>query len=375
MRVLIAPDKFKGTLTSVEAADAIRTGVLGRWPGATCTVVPIADGGEGTLEALWVDGARRLNARVRGPLDEEVDADWVLLPDATAVLESARACGLGLVAPGPSPASSLACHSFGVGQLIRAALDVGARRIVVGLGGSACSDGGSGALRALGAELRGGDGRPVPLGGGALLSAVALELNGLDPRLAGTEIVVATDVSAPLTGAAGAARLFAPQKGADPGAVAVLEDGLRHWGEFLTRAGHAVDFPGAGAAGGLGAGLVAASPRARVIAGFDLVEEQHHLPELIAGHDLVITGEGSLDEQSRQGKGPWRVVALSRRAGVPVLIVAGRASPPAQQWRRPGLEVVTLTEVAGSAEAATSEPARWIVEALTPPGPSSLEEA
>ncbi|HMR50723.1 MAG TPA: glycerate kinase, partial [Arachnia sp.] len=364
MKVLIAPDKFKGTLTSVEAAEAIRRGVLARWPGASCTVVPIADGGEGTLEALWADGARRVRARVRGPRDEEVDADWVLRPDGTAVLESARACGLALVAPGPSPASSLSCHSFGVGQLICAALDAGARRIVVGLGGSACTDGGSGALRALGAEVRGGDGRPVDLGGGALGSAATLGLASLDPRLRETEIVVATDVTAPLTGPAGAVRLFAPQKGADAAAVAVLEDGLRHWGELLVRAGHAVDFPGAGAAGGLGAGLMAASPRARVRAGFALVEEQHRLPELIARHDLVITGEGSLDEQSRQGKGPWRVAELARRAGVSVLIVAGRVSPPPQRWRRPGLEVVSLTDVAGSAEAAQGDPVRWIAEAL-----------
>lgn len=361
MRVLIAPDKFKGTLTSVQAAAAIREGVLSRWPDATCTVVPIADGGEGTLEALWLDGAHRTVNRVLGPLGEVVEAEWIMLPDGTAVLESARACGLALV--DPTPESSLASHSFGVGQLIRAALDEGARRIIVGLGGSACSDGGSGALRALGAELLDHDGQSVDLGGGALRAAVTLELNGLDRRLVDTEIVVATDVNAPLTGASGAAQVFAPQKGADADAVAVLEDGLTHWGELLVAAGRAVDFPGAGAAGGLGAGLVATSPSARVLAGFDLVEEQHGLPNLIAQQDLVITGEGSLDAQSRQGKGPWRVAELAMSAGVPVLILAGRVSPPPAEWREPGLDVVSLVEVAGSVDAAMADPAQWIVEA------------
>lgn len=338
--VLIAPDKFKGSLTAPEVANALAAGL----PGVEVRLAPIADGGDGTVDAAIAIGYRRVQARVTGPVGAPLAADFALLGDQ-AVVELASASGLALL-----PTRELApmtASSFGTGELIRAALDAGARTIVLGVGGSACTDGGAGMLAALGARLLADAGRPLPPGGGGLVELAEVDLSGLDPRLADADIVLASDVDNPLLGERGAAHVYGPQKGADPTQVRLLDAALRSWSGAVTRAGgrEAADEPGAGAAGGVGyAALAVLGARQRP--GADLVLELVGFDAALPGAGLVLTGEGSVDEQTLHGKGPAAVAARAAAAGVPAIAVAGRCSLAPERLRDAGFaDVFALTDV------------------------------
>lgn len=320
-RIVVAPDKFKGTLTAAQAATAIEAGIRAVVPEARTTALPVADGGEGTIDALVAAGATEHLVTVTGPLDEPTLARFAV-HGATAFIESAQACGLQLVEP--TPASALRAHSKGVGELLLAALDVGVERIVVGLGGVACTDGGGGMAQVLGAQLLDRTGRPVVPGGVGLVTLGAVDLTGLDPRLHDTALVAATDVTNPLTGATGAAHVYGPQKGAGRAEVAVLERGLARLARVLeSTTGESVDgVAGSGAAGGLAAGMVAMLG-AGLASGCELVLHLLQVARCIDGADLVVTGEGKLDAQSFFGKAPVGVASLARRYGVPVVAIAG----------------------------------------------------
>ncbi|HKU35348.1 MAG TPA: glycerate kinase, partial [Paenarthrobacter sp.] len=273
MRILIAPDKFKGSLTAAEAASAMAEGALRVYPDAVTTQFPVADGGEGTLDAAIAAGYEERNNAVVGPILKPVGASWAIQANpssgATAVIETAQASGLAHMEP--TPENSLRAHSYGCGQLIAAALDAGASEIVLGLGGSAMSDAGSGALRALGLKPLDAAGNVVPLGGGSLADVVALDVSELDPRLSGVKFRIAVDVQNPLYGTEGAAHVFGPQKGADQDAVEKLDAGLRNWASLLREAtGRDVNVPGAGAAGGFPASFLAFTDSA-LEGGFALV--------------------------------------------------------------------------------------------------------
>nr|WP_188667425.1 glycerate kinase [Tersicoccus solisilvae] len=367
-RVVVAPDKFKGTLTAVQAAEAIADGVREVWPGARIALVPLADGGEGTVEAALAAGAQERRTEVHGPLGEPVTARWALVPGSagasgTAVIESAEASGLAHVEP--TPATARAAHSGGVGELIAAALDAGAADVVVGLGGSAMTDGGSGALRALGLSVLAPDGAPVPLGGAGLLTAERLDVTGLDTRLAGVRLRLAVDVRNPLTGPEGAAHVFAGQKGADAATRRELDAALRHWAELLDGAPGVRPFrvPGAGAAGGFPAGFLALTP-ARLESGFDLVADLVDLRGRLAGADLLIVGEGSLDAQSLAGKAPVAAAALAAGLGVPVVAVAGRVTVPGPDLAAAGIRsAASLVDVAPTPDRALADAATWAAHA------------
>ncbi|WP_410664222.1 glycerate kinase [Amycolatopsis sp. lyj-84] len=321
-RVVIAPDKFKGSLTAVEAAEAIAHGVRDALPEAEVSSCPVADGGEGTLDVLVAAGGRLVELPVRGPLDDTVDARYVML-DGTAYIESARACGIEFVEP--SPEVALAAHTWGVGELLAHALDHGARRLVLTVGGTASTDGGAGMLAALGAGVFDAFGAPVGLGGGTLGRVASAELGPVRHRLGSVEVAVATDVTNPLLGPRGAAAIFGPQKGAGPREVEQLDESLSRWAQALRNAGttDVSDLPGAGAGGGVAAGAIAGLG-ASVESGFQLIAGLTGVAGAIESADLVITGEGSLDEQSLDGKAPAGIAARAQEHSVPLMVLAGR---------------------------------------------------
>ena len=357
MRILIAPDKFKGTLTGAEAAAAMSEGALRVYPDAVVSVLPVADGGEGTLEAAVAAGFQeRLNAVV-GPIIKPVGAAWALR-GKTAVIETAQASGYLLSEP--TVENALRAHSYGSGQLIAAALDAGATEIIIGLGGSAMTDAGTGALRALGLRLLDAQGNLVPLGGGSLVDVDSVDASGLDPRLSAATVRMAVDVDNPLYGYNGAAHVFAPQKGADNDAVELLDAGLRNLASVVRAAtGVDIDVAGAGAAGGFPS-MFTAYAQASIERGFFLVAEMVGLDAALAGTDLVITGEGSLDDQSLSGKAPIGVADAANALGLPVIVIAGRILVTPEQLAKHGVvAAVSATDVAGSPEAALAEAARY----------------
>lgn len=315
MRVVIALDSFKGTIDAPAASAAVATGWRSVRAEDAVVEVPMADGGEGTLDALAaaVPGAVRTAVRVAGPDDRAVDAPLLRLPGGVAVVELASTSGITLL----DPLRPLTAHTRGFGAAIRAALDGGATGLLLAIGGSASTDGGAGALRELGARLLDADGKEIPDGGAGLLRLAAVDLETLVPLPPGG-VRVLTDVVNPLLGPGGAAAVYGPQKGAAPGDVLVLEAGLARLAELLP-ADHAT--PGAGAAGGTGFGLLAWG--ATLVSGAAAVAESAGLPASIGAADLVITGEGRFDGQSAQGKVPEAVRALAAAAGVPVVLVAG----------------------------------------------------
>ncbi|HEY0215469.1 MAG TPA: glycerate kinase [Cellulomonas sp.] len=322
LRVVVAMDSFKGSLSSAEVGAAARAGVLRAVPDARVRVLPVADGGEGTVDALLaaVAGVRVL-APVVDALGRPVDAGYALLDDGTAVVEAAACVGLAQVGPVDATLPPLA-GSAGVGMLLRHALDGGARRVAVALGGTSCTDGGLGLLIALGAVVRDLDGVPVPTSGANPLWTFGSLDPGTLPDLGGAELLVLTDVDNPLHGPRGAARVFAPQKGATADQVRHLDDRLAAWAGALAGAGRPVgDLPGAGAAGGLGAALLALG--AAQEPGFAFVARTVGLPQALVGADLVLTGEGRLDAQTAHGKTPAGVAGLARAAGAVVVALAG----------------------------------------------------
>lgn len=361
MNILIAPDKFKGTLTARQAGEAMAAGVREVFPDATAEIVPVADGGEGTLEAALAAGGEERRETVQGPLGEDVEARWVLT-GKTAVIETAEASGLRYVEPRVQ--SALAAHSYGSGQLIKAALDAGAEEIICGIGGSAMTDGGSGALRALGLRVMNNDGARARLGGAALSTALRIDDSGLDPRLKDVQIRIAADVTNPLYGPDGAAHIFGGQKGADPAARSILDDGLRHWAELLHQSsGIDVQIPGAGAAGGFPASFLAFTA-ATLESGFDLVAELVQLEKAMEGVDLLITGEGSMDEQSRFGKAPLSAADRANARGIATVLAVGRSTLSLEDVTSHGVKALAAAvDCAPSVEEAIADAGRYLQQA------------
>jgi glycerate kinase len=323
VKIVIAPDSFKESISAPAAAEAIARGVKAAFPGAQTVCVPMADGGEGTVEAVLAatSGEARMQT-VNDALGHKVDAAWGMLADGTAVIEMAAASGLELIAP--ARRDPMRASSHGVGELILAALDAGARHIILGLGGSATNDAGAGMLTALGARLLDAEGHSLPPGGGALARIAAIDVRGLDARLSGTRIDVASDVDNPLCGPQGASHVFGPQKGATPEQVRELDQALERFADICARSlgvDHR-DAPGAGAAGGLGFAAKAFLD-ARFRPGVDIVAELGGLAQAVEGATLVFTGEGRMDAQTLRGKTPAGVARIARQAGVPVVALAG----------------------------------------------------
>ncbi|RAJ69220.1 glycerate kinase [Streptomyces sp. Amel2xB2] len=338
-RVLIAADKFKGSLTAVEAAERITTGIRRARPDASVEALPVADGGDGTVAAAVAAGFERREHEVTGPLGAPVTAAFAL-HEGTAVVEMAQASGLELMPPGVY--APLTATTRGTGELLLAAVEAGARTVVLGVGGSATTDGGAGMLEALGARFLDEDGDPVPHGGGPLVEMVSADLSGLDERLADVEVVLASDVDNPLTGPKGAAHVYGPQKGAGEQDVQVLDAALTHFvkvmGESVgPRAAETAEAPGAGAAGGIGYGALVGL-NAAFRPGIDVLLEVLGFADALGRADLVITGEGSLDEQTLHGKAPAGVAAAARKAGKPVLAVCGRLALDNKALKGAGIE-------------------------------------
>lgn len=324
VRILIAPDAFKGTLRADAAADAIAAGIASVRPNARLTLLPLADGGDGTVAALAAAGFDRRPVITRGPTGVPTVADTAHR-GPVAVVELASACGIALLpAGGLAPTTS---STLGLGDAVTAALDADPEELVLCLGGSASTDGGAGLLAALGARLLAADGRPVPPCGATLPLVDRIDLAGLDGRLADVRVRVATDVRSPLLGPDGAAAVFGPQKGAAPAEVAALERGLTAWARVLaaTTGVDAADVPGAGAAGGTGLAAIAALG-AEPVSGAGFVHDAVGLAAQVAEADLVVTGEGRLDTTSLLGKGVADVARLCRTAGVPVVAVCGQVA-------------------------------------------------
>jgi len=344
MKIVVAPDKFKGSLPAAQVAAAVAAGLrsgLARagCPAAELVTIPVADGGEGTVDAAVAAGFERVPVTAAGPAGDPVRSGYARRGEV-AVVELAGVCGLARL-PGGRPAP-LAASSFGAGEVLRAALESGARRIVLGVGGSASTDGGAGLLQALGARVLGASGEvTAPMGGGALRDVAALDLTGLHTALHGAEIILAADVANPLTGADGAAEVYGPQKGASPAEMAVLAAGLRRWAAVVA-ATIGTDWsqvPGAGAAGGVGFAALALLGATRR-PGIELVLDLAGFETALDGADLVITGEGSLDTQSLAGKTPVGVARAAGRHGIDVVAVAGRSTLTAAELAAAGIAAV-----------------------------------
>jgi glycerate 2-kinase len=327
VRVLVAPDKFKGTLTAAQAAEAIARGWVRGDPAANVETAPMADGGEGTLDALVAAlGGERRRTNVSGPLGDPVEAEFALVPTRegpTGVVEMARASGLGLLSPARRDPKRTTTR--GTGELILAACRSGVRRVMVCIGGSATNDAGAGMAQALGIRLVDEAGHDLGPGGAALANLARIDMSGLDPAVATSTFVVATDVDNPLVGPQGASVVYGQQKGASPEDVARLDRALGHFAAVVYR-DLGVDvrtLKGAGAAGGLGGGLIAFLG-ARLRPGVDVVMEALRLPQRMEGADLAVTGEGTFDEQSLRGKAPAGVLRVAEEAGVQAVVLAGQ---------------------------------------------------
>lgn len=334
-RIVIAPDKFKGSLPAAEVAQAVRRGLLTYRSDLDILCLPVADGGDGTLAAAEAAGFERVPLTATGPTGEPVVTAYGRRGD-TAVVEMADVSGM-VRLPGGELAPMTAT-SRGLGELIAAALSAGARRIVVGIGGSACTDGGAGMLQALGVSLRDSNGNEIGAGGAALLDLAEVDLSGVHPAVADAEVVVACDVDNPLTGSLGAAATYGPQKGATPADVVVLDAALTRLADHLAKqTGRDFrDVPGAGAAGGAGFAAMALFG-ATLRPGIDLILELVDFAQHVVGADLVIVGEGSMDAQTLHGKAPMGVARMAREAGATVVAVCGRSTLDEAQLREAGV--------------------------------------
>jgi len=324
VKIVIAPDGFKGNLSALQVAQAIDKGIKRVVPDALTTLKPMADGGEGTVQAM-VDatGGKVMTTEVTDPLGGRVSAHWGLLSDkVTGVIEMASASGLPLVPP--EKRNPLLTTTYGTGELILAALESGCRKLIIGIGGSATNDGGAGMAQALGARLLDSTGAELPSGGAALTNLEHIDVTNLDPRLADCEVLIASDVSNPLCGAHGASAVYGPQKGATPEMVTQLDAALAHYADVIQRdLGIKVkDALGAGAAGGLGAGLIVFL-KAELIPGIDIVIQATNLVDSLKDADLVFTGEGRIDSQTACGKVPTGVAKRAKEFGLPVIAIAG----------------------------------------------------
>ena len=324
MKIVIAPDSFKGSLTALQVAEAMEVGLRRVFPDATIEKVPMADGGEGTVQSL-VDatGGEILTAQVMDPLGNTIDAQYGVLGDGvTAVIEMAEASGLTLVPL--DKRDPRVTTTYGTGELIRSALAHGCRKLIIGIGGSATNDGGAGMAQALGAKLLTASGEQIKPGGGHLATLNSIDLSELDPRITETETVVACDVNNPLTGEQGASYVYGPQKGATREMIEMLDANLAHLDKILQRdlSKSVGNVPGAGAAGGLGAGLMAFVD-ASLKSGIEIVTEAAQLSKRLADADLVITGEGQINFQTVFGKTPVGVARVAKTHNIPVIAIAG----------------------------------------------------
>ena len=346
MKIVIAPQGFKGSITGLEAAQAIQRGVNAAVPEAQTVLVPVADGGDGTLHAL-VDatGGQIFNSRVQGPLGLYLEAAWGVMGDGeTAVIEMARPSGLALLPP--ERRDPRITTTWGTGEIIKEALERGFKRIIVGLGGSATNDGGAGMASALGARFLDAQGNDLALGGAALAGLDRIDLSGLHPGLRDAELIGATDVTNPLCGPTGASAVYGPQKGASAEVVEQLDAALRHFAAVVKRdvGQDVLERPRAGAAGGLGAGLMAFAG-GQLRSGIDMVCEVLKFDELLEGADLVITGEGRADRSTVFDKAPVGVARRALAKGVPTILLAGGLGPGYQELYQHGIAgIVTISD-------------------------------
>ena len=369
MRIVVAPDKFKGSVSAEEAAAHIAAGIREAQPHAQVTVLPVADGGEGTLDAAVTAGYTRHDLTVTGPIGEPVAAAWARLDD-TAVVEMSLASGLAALPHDENGDPILAAReatSRGTGELIAAALDTGCTRVILGVGGSATTDGGAGMLAGLGARLLDAAGHEIPDGGAALAQLATVDLSGLHPRVPEAQFVLAADVDNPLTGERGAAAVFGPQKGASPQDVSELDAALVTFRDVLAEtlgdsARDAAQAPGAGAAGGVGYAALAVLHATRR-PGIDVVLDLVNLDRAVTGADLLITGEGSLDEQSLGGKTPVGVLRVGQAHGVPVIAVCGRTTLDRETLEATGFRAThALSDLAPDAHTSMREAPRLLRE-------------
>jgi len=373
MKIVIAPDSYKESLSALEVATAIEQGFREIFPDAHYVKLPVADGGEGTVEAMVAaTQGGIIKVRVTGPLGENVEGFYGLSGDEqSAFIEMAAASGLEMVAP--SLRNPLKTTSWGTGELIRHALDAGVKHIIIGIGGSATNDGGAGMVQALGAKLLDAEDNPIGMGGGELEKLARIDISELDTRLASCRIEVACDVTNPLTGKEGASAVFGPQKGATPEMIARLDDSLAHYAKIIARDLDidVLNLEGGGAAGGMGAALYAFCG-AELRQGIEIVTDALHLDNHVADADLVITGEGRIDSQTIHGKVPVGVAKVAKRYNKPVIGIAGSLTADVGVVHEHGIDAVfsviytvcTLEEALKNAEENVRMAARNIAAVL-----------
>jgi glycerate kinase len=341
MKIVVAPQSFKGSLNAREVAQAIAEGIKRVLPDIEIILVPMADGGEGTVQALvYSTHGRLMSVEVTGPLGDKVSAEWGILGDGvSAVVEMAAASGITLVPP--ERLNPLIATTYGTGELIRAALDAGCRKLIIGIGGSATNDGGAGMAQALGARLLDEKDEELPWGGAALAGLKHIDVSGLDSRLTECEVTVASDVTNPLVGPEGASRVYGPQKGATEEMCRQLDEALTNYARVIKNdlGIDVIDMPGAGAAGGLGAGLVAFLG-ARLMSGIDIVSQAVGLTDHLKGAALVFTGEGRMDAQTLFGKTTAGVTARAKELQVPVVAVVGELAGDYREVYQHGIDTV-----------------------------------
>ena len=359
-KIVVASDSFKGSLSSIQVADAVERAVMQVFPSCEVVKVDVADGGEGTMEALRrILGGDEISVEVADPLGRPIQASYVILDDGqTAVLEMATASGLTLL--GSDERNPLKTSTFGTGQLIADALDKGCRKFLVGIGGSATNDAGMGMLQALGARFFDATGEELQGNGESLEKVEYVDISGICCSLKESEFIVVCDVEAPLYGPTGAAYVFSPQKGADPTMVKKLDNGLKHFSEVaLSTLQSLEDYsntPGAGAAGGLGFGFIVFL-NARLERGIDMVLDAISFDSIIDGADLIITGEGRVDSQTLTGKAPFGVLQKAKKQGVPVVAIGGCVTLDQQDAREAGFAGVYAVTPAEMPLATAMEPA------------------
>jgi len=341
MKIVVAPDSFKGSLTAIEVSDAIEKGIREVFPEAEIIKIPMADGGDGTVQCLVnATGGKILEEKVIGPLGNEVWAFYGILGDRkTAIVEMAAASGLTLVPE--NKRDPLITTTYGTGQLIKAALNQGCRKMIIGIGGSATNDGGAGMVQALGTKLLDKDGEEIGFGGGELKKIVKIDISCMDKRLSDIKVLAASDVNNPLCGPQGASRIYGPQKGATPEIIEELDESLAYFAELIKRDLHKdiKDIPGAGAAGGLGASLIAFL-NAEFRPGIEIMIEAVKLEQAIKDADLVITGEGKIDSQTIYGKAPIGVAKIAKKYNVPVVAVAAIIEEDSRIFQSYGIDTL-----------------------------------
>jgi len=374
MRIVVAPDSFKGSLSSIQAANAIEKGIIGA--AQTCREpvevikVPIADGGEGTVEAIiTANKGEIVKTRVLDPLGREIDSFFGILPDNSAVIEMAAASGLNLL--GDDERNPMKTTTYGTGQLIKEALDYGCKRIIIGIGGSATNDGGVGMAQALGVSFLDEEGNQIAFGGGELSKISKIDVSLLDPRIKDTVITIASDVKNPLCGPNGASAVYGPQKGATPKMVETLDRNLKHLAKTIHEQLNIdiLNVPGSGAAGGLGAGLMAFLG-AKFCLGIKLVTELARLEEKIQRADLVVTGEGSTDYQTLFGKVPHGIADIAKKYSKPVICISGSLGKGYEQLYNEGIDAffsivnrpMSLEEAMNNAEVLLEQTAKNVIK-------------